>query len=49
MNIQMKFYVEKAIVEYIDYYNHHKIKLKLNGKLEGLNPVQYRTQSVRNA
>ena len=30
--------LEKAIVEYIDYYN----KLKLNG----LSPVQYRIQTV---
>ena len=30
--------LEKAIVEYIDYYNNRRIKLKLNG----LSPVQYR-------
>ena len=34
--------LEKAIVEYIDYYNNRRIKLKLNG----LSPVQYRTQTV---
>ena len=33
---------EKAIVEYIDYYNNRRIKLKLNG----LSPVQYRIQTV---
>ncbi|MFB6455521.1 IS3 family transposase, partial [Chitinophaga sp. Hz27] len=27
---------------YIDYYNHDRIKLKLNG----LSPVQYRTQAA---
>ena len=32
--------LEKAIVEYIDYYNNRRIKLKLNG----LSPVQYRTE-----
>ena len=31
-----------AIEHYIDYYNHHRIKLKLNG----LSPVQYRTQPL---
>lgn len=35
--------LEKAIVEYIDYYNNRRIKLKLNG----LSPVQYRIQTVR--
>lgn len=34
--------LEKAIVDYIDYYNNRRIKLKLNG----LSPVQYRTQTV---
>ena len=34
--------LEKAIVEYIDYYNNRQIKLKLNG----LSPVQYRIQTV---
>ncbi|MBW8908181.1 MAG: IS3 family transposase, partial [Mesorhizobium sp.] len=31
-----------AIVRYIDYYNHRRIKLKL----KGLAPVQYRTQPL---
>ena len=35
--------LERAIVEYIDYYNNLRIKLKLNG----LSPVQYRIQTVR--
>lgn len=35
--------LEKAIVEYIDYYNNRRIKLKLNG----LSPVQYRIQTVQ--
>ena len=34
--------LEKAIVEYIDYYNNRRIKLKLNG----LSHVQYRIQTV---
>ena len=34
--------LEKAIVEYIDYYNNRRIKSKLNG----LSPVQYRIQTV---
>ena len=38
-------YLEKAIVEYIDYYNNRRIKLKLNG----LSPVQYRIQTVGTA
>jgi len=29
--------------DYINYYNHHRIKIKL----KGLSPVQYRTQSFR--
>jgi transposase InsO family protein len=29
--------------EYIDYYNNHRIK----AKLEGLSPVEYRTQSLQ--
>lgn len=33
--------LQKAIRQYIHYYNHHRIKLKL----KGLSPVQYRTQS----
>ena len=35
--------LEKAIIEYIDYYNNRRIKLKLNG----LSPVQYRIQTVQ--
>ena len=35
--------LEKAIVEYIDYYNNRRIKLKRNG----LSPVQYRIQTVQ--
>ncbi|WP_164714262.1 IS3 family transposase, partial [Chitinophaga rhizosphaerae] len=30
------------IIEYINYYNNHRIKLKLNG----LSPIQYRTQAA---
>lgn len=30
------------INDYIHYYNHERIKLKLNG----LSPVQYRTQAI---
>ncbi len=30
------------IDDYIHYYNHERIKLKLNG----LSPVQYRTQAI---
>ena len=33
--------LEKAIVNYIDYYNNKRIKVKL----KGLSPVQYRTKS----
>ena len=33
--------LEKAIVDYIDYYNNKRIKVKL----KGLSPVQYRTKS----
>ena len=38
------FYLETfdSIVAYIGYYHNHRIKLKLNG----LSPVQYRTQTV---
>lgn len=32
--------LKKALHEYIDYYNHERIKLK------GLSPVQYRIQSL---
>lgn len=34
--------LEKEIHEYIDYYNHDRIKLKL----KGLSPIEYRTQSL---
>jgi len=34
--------LKRSIVKYIDYYNHDRIKLKLNG----LSPVQYRTQAA---
>ena len=34
--------LKKAIDEYIHYYNHERIKLKL----KGLSPVQYRTQAL---
>ena len=34
--------LEKKLHEYIHYYNHERIKLKL----KGLSPVQYRTQSL---
>ena len=33
--------LEKAIVDYINYYNNKRIKVKL----KGLSPVQYRTKS----
>lgn len=33
--------LQNGLVEYIQYYNHDRIKLKLNG----LSPVQYRTQT----
>ena len=35
--------LEKAIVDYVDYYNNRRIKLKLNG----LSPVQYKIQTVQ--
>ncbi|HEU6473991.1 TPA: IS3 family transposase, partial [Streptococcus pneumoniae] len=31
--------LEQAIIDYIDYYNNKRIKVKL----KGLSPVQYRT------
>lgn len=34
--------LRRKIIEYIDYYNNRRIKLKLNG----LSPVQYRTQAA---
>ena len=33
--------LQQAIIDYVNYYNHDRIKLKLNG----LSPVQYRTQA----
>ncbi|WP_175144720.1 IS3 family transposase, partial [Achromobacter ruhlandii] len=33
--------LQAGIRQYIHYYNHHRIKLKL----KGLSPVQYRTQA----
>ncbi|MBF7075542.1 IS3 family transposase, partial [Streptococcus sp. HF-100] len=35
--------LEQAIVNYIDYYNNKRIKVKL----KGLSPVQYRTKSFQ--
>ena len=35
--------LEQAIVDYIDYYNNKRIKIKL----KGLSPVQYRTKSFQ--
>ena len=35
-------HLEQAIVDYIDYYNNKRIKVKL----KGLSPVQYRTKSL---
>lgn len=34
--------LQSGIRQYIDYYNHHRIKLKL----KGLSPAQYRTQAM---
>jgi transposase InsO family protein len=34
--------LQKAIIEYVHYYNNDRIKLKL----KGLSPVQYRTQAA---
>ena len=34
--------LQQAIIEYVHYFNHDRIKLKLNG----LTPVQYRNQAV---
>ena len=33
---------KSALREYVDYYNNKRIKLRLNG----LSPVQYRTQNM---
>ena len=38
---EMFYDFEKAIVNYINYYNNKRIKVKL----KGLSPVQYRTKS----
>ena len=35
--------LEQAIVDYIDYYNNKRIKVKL----KGLSPMQYRTKSFQ--
>ncbi|ERS00651.1 transposase IS3 [Acinetobacter sp. COS3] len=37
--------LEQTVKEYIHYYNHERIKVKL----KGLSPVQYRTQSINAA
>ncbi|MFA2906612.1 UNVERIFIED_CONTAM: IS3 family transposase, partial [Acinetobacter pittii] len=37
--------LEKTIREYIHYYNHERIKVKL----QGLSPVQYRNQFLKTA
>ncbi|VXA83823.1 hypothetical protein ACIN8IBEIGE_160374 [Acinetobacter sp. 8I-beige] len=37
--------LEQAVNEYIHYYNHERIKVKLRG----LSSVQYRTQSLNSA
>ncbi|WP_141729264.1 IS3 family transposase, partial [Acinetobacter qingfengensis] len=37
--------LEKTVKEYIHYYNHERIKIKL----KGLTPVQYRNQSLKSA
>ncbi|AZN38055.1 hypothetical protein EJO50_03275 [Iodobacter ciconiae] len=34
--------LEQGLVDYIHYYNHNRIKLKL----KGLSPAQYRTQPL---
>jgi len=34
---------KQALIEYLDYYNNHRIKANLNG----LSPVEYRTQTVQ--
>lgn len=41
---QFKSYesLQKAIIDYVHYYNHDRIKLKLNG----LSPVKYRSQAA---
>jgi putative transposase len=37
--------LKHAVDEYIHYYNHERLKVKLNG----LSPVQYRTQAMSSA
>ncbi|MEG2695853.1 MAG: IS3 family transposase, partial [Acinetobacter sp.] len=37
--------LEQTVKEYIHYYNHERIKVKL----KGLSPVQYRNQSLKTA
>ncbi|WP_153015215.1 IS3 family transposase, partial [Pseudomonas syringae] len=37
--------LQAGIEEYIEYYNHSRIKLKLNG----LSPVEYRMQAAKAA
>ena len=37
--------LEQTVKEYIHYYNHDRIKVKL----KGLSPVEYRTQSLKAA
>jgi len=37
--------LKRAVDEYIHYYNHERLKVKLNG----LSPVQYRTQAMSSA
>lgn len=34
--------LQKGIANYIHYYNHHRLKQKL----QGLSPVEYRTQEM---
>ena len=34
--------IVEAVRDYLDYYNHHRIQLKL----KGLSPIQYRCQSL---
>ncbi len=41
MKFTIFIWMEQAIVDYIDYYNNKRIKVKL----KGLSPVQYRTKS----
>ncbi|EXH43503.1 integrase core domain protein [Acinetobacter baumannii 1293320] len=43
--ISINYELEKTIREYIHYYNHERIKVKL----QGLSPVQYRNQFIKTA